>query len=112
MVAVADVPGTIDAGLKLTVTPAGAFAVNATAFLPAPLSVTLSVSVVVLPTCTVPVVAEGANAKSGPVAVPPPHALTSSAPSTDPRPVARLNVPPLAVDPGTPGTLLLPEGVA
>ena len=102
MVTLADVPGVIDVGLKLTVTPVGAFAVSATAFLPVPLSVTLSVKVAVSLTCTVPVVAEAVSAKSGPVLVPPPHAVTSSAPSTDPKPVARLYVPPLAVNPATP----------
>jgi hypothetical protein len=50
IVTAVDVPGVIDVGLKPTVIPAGVLAVNATAFLPAPLSVTLSVNVAVLPT--------------------------------------------------------------
>jgi hypothetical protein len=37
--------------------------------------------------------------------------LTNSAPSTEPRPVARLYVAPLAIKPVTPGTLFDPEGV-
>jgi hypothetical protein len=37
--------------------------------------------------------------------------LTSNAPSTDPRPVARLYVAPSALNPSTPGTVLLPDGV-
>jgi hypothetical protein len=40
------------------------------------------------------------------------HWLTSIPPSTDPNPVARLYADPLAVKPVTPGTLLLPDGVA
>ena len=43
---------------------------------------------------------------------PAPQLLTSTAPSTDPSPVARLYSPPLAVNPVTPGTLLFPDGVA
>ena len=45
------------------------------------------------------------------VTPPPSQSLTSNAPSTDPRPVARLYSP-LAVNPVTPGTLLFPDGVA
>ena len=37
--------------------------------------------------------------------------LTSSAASTDPRPVARLYVAPSALNPPTPGTALFPDGV-
>ena len=73
IVTVEDVPGVIDAGLKLTVTPDGAFAVKATAFFPAPLSVTFSVKLAVLPTCTVPLVDERElRTKSEPAFVPRP----------------------------------------
>ncbi len=112
IVTVAVAPGAIDAGLMLAVTPVGVFVARATALLPLPASVTLTVNVPVLPTCTVPPVTDGVSAKSGLVLSPPPHAFTSKAPSTDPKPVAWLYAAPLAVNPVTPGTLLLPEGVA
>jgi hypothetical protein len=93
MVTVAVVPGTIDDGLMLPLRPAAAVAVRVTLFLAAPLSVTLSVKVVVLPGSTVPWLAEGVNTKSIlglDVLNPPPHSDASNEPSTDPRPVARL----------------------
>lgn len=98
----------------LAVTPVGSFPVSATAFLPAPLSVTATVNDTVLPTCAVPDAEDSVSAKSLLVVppFPPLQALTSSAPSTEPSPVARLNAPPLAVNPVTPGTLLFPDGVA
>src|SRR5580698_8373003 len=112
-VTVAVVPGVIDDGLMLAVTPAGVFAVNATAFFAVPLSVTPTVNVTVLPVSAEPEVADCVIAKlTLEVVAPAPHSLTSTAPSTDPRPVARLYSPPLAANPVTPGTLLLPEGVA
>ena len=92
-VTVAVVPGTIDAGLMLPVEPAAAVAVRKTLFLAEPLSVTLSVNVVVLPGSRVPWLAEGVSMKSifeFVVLDPPPHSATSTDPSTDPRPVARL----------------------
>jgi len=89
MVTVAAVPGAIDPGCTATVTTLGAFAVSATAFLAAPLSVTLTVNAAVRPATTVAPVAEAVSAKSAPAASAP-HWLTSSAPSTEPRPVARL----------------------
>ena len=98
----------------LPVTPLGAVAVRETLFLAVPLSVTLSVKVIVLPAAIVPLLAEDASAKSiaglG-VLDPLPHSAASTVPSTEPRPVARLYDAPLAVKPVTPGTLLLPEGV-
>ena len=114
-VTVAVVPGRMDAGLMLPVTPLGAVAVRETLFLAVPLSVTLSVNVIVLPAATVPLLAEDASAKSiaGLVVLDPlPHSAASTVPSTEPRPVARLYDAPRAVKPVTPGTLLLPEGVA
>ena len=112
-VTVAVVPGEIDAGLMLAVTPAGVFAVSVTAFFAVPLSVTPTVNVTVLPASAEPEVADCVIAKLMPELVaPPPHTRTSTAPSTDPSPVARLYSPPLAVNPVTPGTLLFPEGVA
>jgi len=107
-------PGRIEAGLKLTVTPAGAEAVKATEFLAVPLAVTLSEKLVELPVSTVPLVEPAFRVKSTPAAVlaPPPQTLTSTAPSTDPNPVARLYEAPLALKPVTPGTVLLPERVA
>lgn len=112
-VTVAVIPGVIDAGLMLAVTPAGALAVSATAFLAEPPSVTPIVNVRVLPTSTAPDAADCVRAKSvlATPLDPAPQLLTSTAPSTDPRPVARLYAPPLAVKPVTPGTLLFPEGV-
>jgi hypothetical protein len=112
-VTVADAPGVIDAGLMVAVTPAGAFTVRETAFFAEPLSVTPTVNVADLPTCTVPDVTDCVKAKFALVVPlePPPQLLTSSAPSTDPSPVARLYAPPLAVNPVTPGTLLFPESV-
>ena len=90
-VTVAVVPGEIDAGLTVAVTPAGALSVSATAVFPLPLSLTLTVNVVDLPGSTVPPLPEAVNTKSvfG-AGAPAPQLLTSSAPSTDPRPVARL----------------------
>jgi len=112
IVTVAFVPGVMDAGCTATVTPVGALAVRATAFFAVPLSVAPMVNAAELPTSTVPELAEAVSAKSTlDVAAPEPHALTSNAPSTEPKPVARLNAPPLAVNPACPGTLLLPEGV-
>lgn len=112
-VTVAEVPGVIDAGLIVAVTPAAACAVRETAFFAVPLSVTPTVKVTLLPVCAVPDLADWVMAKFAPVVAPPPAAqlLSSTAPSTDPSPVARLYAAPLAVNPGTPGTLLLPEGV-
>jgi hypothetical protein len=111
-VTVAVVPGTIELGLILPDTPDGAVAVSETLLVPAPLSVTRSVKVVVLPASTVAPLAEAANPKSIAVLLPPPpHAPASAAASTEPRPVARLYCAPLAVNPVWPGTLLLPEGV-
>jgi hypothetical protein len=115
MVTVAVVPGTMDAGLMLPVKPGAAVAVSETLFFAAPLSVTPSVKVVVLPGSRVPWVADGVSTKSifGLLVLDPlPHSATSKDPSRDPRPVARLYAAPLAVKPLTPGTLLLPEGVA
>src|SRR5580692_2723476 len=112
-VTVAVVPGMIDAGLMLAVTPTGVFAVSVTAFFAVPLSVTPTVNVTVLPVSAVPDDADCVIAKfTLDVVAPAPHSLTSTAPSTDPSPVARLYSPPLAVNPVTPGTLLFPEGVA
>ena len=91
-VTVALVPGVIDAGPMFAVTPIGAFTVSATAFFPEPLSVTPIVNVVVLPSSTVPDVADCVSAKlalATPVD-PVPQLCTSAAPSTDPSPVARL----------------------
>jgi hypothetical protein len=91
-VAVAVVPGVIDAGLTVAVTPGGAFTVRATAFFAEPLSVAAMVKVVVFPASTAPAVADSVNAKFA-LATPPdplPQLLTSAAPSTDPSPVARL----------------------
>lgn len=111
-VTVAVVPGRIELGLMLPDTPDGAVAVSKTRFAPAPLSVTRSVKIVVLPASTVPPLAEAANPKSIVVLLPPPpHAPASAAASTEPKPVARLYCAPLAVNPVWPGTLLLPEGV-
>ena len=91
-VTVAVVPGTMDAGLMLAVTPVPAFTVSVTAFLAEPLSVTATVKVDDLPARSEPDVADCVSAKLAPAAgveaVPQP--LTSSAPSTDPKPVARL----------------------
>ena len=92
-VTVAVVPGRSDPGLMLPVKPAAAVAVRKTLFWPAPLSVRLSVNEAVLPASTVPWLAEGVSTKSvfGLVVLNlPPHSFTSAAPSTDPRPVARL----------------------
>jgi len=80
---------------------------------PPPLSVTLTVNLAVPLVCAVPLLADALKAKSTLVVVSGlPHSFTSAAPSTDPSPVARLYVPPLAVNPATPGTPLFPEGVA
>src|ERR1700761_6519396 len=109
IVTVAVVPGAIEDGLMLPVKPAAAVAVSETLFLAVPLSVTLSVKEVVLPGSTVPWLVDGVRTKSifGVVVLaPPPHAATSSEPSTDPNPVARLYGAPLAVKPLTPGTPL------
>jgi hypothetical protein len=113
-VTVAVVPGAIAAGLMLPVKPGEAVAVRETLFFAEPLSVTLSVKEAVCPGSTVPWLLEEFRTKSilGAALAPPPHADTSNEPSTDPRPVARLYGAPLAVNPFTPGTLLLPEGVA
>jgi hypothetical protein len=111
-VTVALVPGVIDDGLIVAVTPVGAFTDRATAFFAAPLSVTPIVKVTVLPASTVPDVADCVNAKLELGTVPAPQFFTSNAPSTDPNPVARLYGPPLAVNPVTPGTVLFPEVVA
>ena len=72
-VTVAQVPGKMLAELKSTVTPAGAFAVSATAFVPAPLSATLMMNAAVLPTCTVPAADEAVIVKSAPATLPEPH---------------------------------------
>ena len=114
-VTVAVVPGRMDAGLMLPVTPLGAAAVRETLFLAVPLSVTLSVKVIVLPAATSRywLRTPAQNLSPGLVVLdPPPHSAASTVPSTEPRPVARLYDAPLAVKPVTPGTLLLPEGVA
>jgi hypothetical protein len=106
-------PGAIDPGEIEIVTPDPLFAVNATALFPLPLSVTLTVNFPLPPACTEPELADSLNAKSTLVVVNGlPHSFTSIAPSTEPSPVARLYVPPLAVNPVTPGTLLFPDGVA
>lgn len=112
-VTVAVVPGRIELGLILPDTPDGAVAVSETLLVPAPLSVTRSVKLVVLPASTVVPLEEAVNPKSmvG-LLPPPPQALASAAASTEPKPVARLYCAPLAVNPVWPGTLLLPEGVA
>ena len=111
-VTVAVVPGRIELGVMLPDTPDGAVAVSETGSVPAPLSVTRSVKVVVLPASTVAPLAEAANPKSIVVLLSPlPHAPASAAASTEPKPVARLYCAPLAVNPVSPGTLLLPEGV-
>jgi hypothetical protein len=91
-VTVAVDPGKIDAGLMLAVTPAGTFAVSATALLATPLSATVMVNVAVFPTIAAPDVVDCASAKLGPALEfePNPQLLTSNAPSADPRPVARL----------------------
>jgi hypothetical protein len=91
-VIVAVVPGVMDAGLILAVMPDGTFAVSVTAFLAEPLSVAPTVNMTVLPTNTVPDADDWVREKLAPDAglVPEPQLLTSSAPSTDPRPVARL----------------------
>jgi hypothetical protein len=111
-VTVALIPGVIDAGLIVAVTPVAAFTDRATAFFAAPLSVTPIVKVAVLPATTVPDVADCVNAKFKLGTAAAPQLFTSNAPSTDPNPVARLYGPPLAVNPVTPGTVLFPEGVA
>jgi hypothetical protein len=90
MVTVEEAPEANEAGLKLTVTPAGDLAVKATVFMALPLSVTPMVKVVEFPVCTVPLLAEALRVKSLLDAAPLPHALSKSAPSTEPRPVARL----------------------
>jgi hypothetical protein len=109
---VAVVPGVIDVGEIATVTPVALFAVSAIALFPLPLSVTLTVNFAVPPVCADPEPADSLNAKSTLVVVNGlPHWFTSSAPSTEPNPVARLYVPLLAVNPVTPGTLLFPVGV-
>lgn len=109
---VAVAPGVIEAGAIETVTPDPLFAVSATALFPVPLSVTLTVNVAVPPVWAEPELVDSLNAKSTPVVVCAlPQSFTSITPSTDPRPVARLYVPPLAVYPVTPETLLFPEGV-
>lgn len=112
-VTVADTPGVIDAGEIKIVTPDALLAVSAIALFPPPPSVTLKVNFVVPPICAVPELADSLKLKSTLVVVIGlDHSFTNTAPSTDPSPVARLYVPPLAVNPVTPGTPLLPEGVA
>jgi hypothetical protein len=112
-VTVAVVPCVIDVGEIPTVTPDALFAVSATALFPLPLSVTLTLNVALPPVCAAPELADALNAKSTLAVVSGlPQSFTSAAPSTEPSPVARLYVPPLAVNPATPGTLLFPEGVA
>jgi hypothetical protein len=111
-VTVAVVPGVIDVGEIVTLTPDALFADSAIAFFPLPVSVALNVNFAVAPVCAEPELADSLNAKSTLVGVNGlPQSFTSTAPSTDPSPVPRLYVPPLAVNPVTPGTLLLPEGV-
>ncbi len=63
-VTVAVVPGRMELGLILPDTPDGALAVSETLLVPAPLSVTRSVKVVLLPASTVAPLAEAANPKS------------------------------------------------
>lgn len=71
-VTVAVVPGRIELGVMLPDTPDGAVAVSETLLVPAPLSVTRSVKVAVLPATTVAPPAEAANPKSIVVLLPPP----------------------------------------
>jgi len=113
-VTVAVVPGVIDAGLMMAVTPGGALIVKATALFAELLSVTPTVNVVFPPIKTVPDVADCDNVKFALVGPtdPVPQLLTSNAPSTDPSPVARLYALSPAVNPVTPGTLLFPESVS
>jgi hypothetical protein len=91
-VTVALVPGVIEAGLNVAVMPAGTLAVSPTAVFAAPLSVTPIEKVRVFPTIAEPDVDDCVNAKLGPLTglVPEPQLLRSTAPSTEPRPVARL----------------------
>jgi hypothetical protein len=93
IVTVAAVPGRIEEGLMVAVTPVGADAVRVTLFFAVPLSVTVSVNVVDLLANTVPLAADAVIAKSTLEPVPPdppPQLCTSTAPSTDPNPVAML----------------------
>ena len=55
---------------------------------------------------------EGASILGASATLPEFHSLTSTAPSTEPSPVARLYAAPPAVNPVTPGTLLFPNCVA
>jgi hypothetical protein len=113
-VTVAVAPGKIDAGVMVPEIPLGAEATSDTAFLAVPVSVTAKVKVAVFPATSVPLVAEGLRIKStlGLLVEPVLHTLTSPAPSTEPKPVARLYGALAATKPDTPGTLLLPDGVA
>jgi len=74
-----------------TSSPVALFAVSTTALFPLPLSVTLTVNLAVPPVCDEPALADSLNAKSTLVVVNGlPHWFTSGAPSSDPKPVARL----------------------
>ena len=103
-------PGSTVDELKPTLRPAGTDALRLTAFCAEPLSVTPIVKLAGSPASAVPPIAEAVIVKSAELdAVP--QSFTSSAPFTEPRPVARLYAAPVAVNPLTPGTLLFPEGV-
>jgi hypothetical protein len=82
-------PGTTVKELKPTVTPAGAEADRETAFATELISATVRVKAAEEPAATVPLAADAASVKSGRAEFDP-QADTSRAPSTEPRPVARL----------------------
>src|ERR1700739_4678988 len=89
-VTVAEWPVRREAGLMLTVTPAGALAVRPRALVPDPLETAETWKGVVLPCRPVPDAGDSFSVKSVVpllLFVPDPHSLTSSAPFTEPRPV-------------------------
>ncbi len=107
-------PGFTLVGFIVTVTPVGAFAVSCTLPVKPPCPVKLNVRLALLPGSTLSLVAALVIAKPAGVPVLPPFGqfVTSTFASTEPNPVARLYAAPPAVNPCTPGTLLLPFGVA
>ena len=111
-VAVTELPAFALAGEKLSVTPAGTFAARPTLPLNPFVPAIAIVKVVDLPCCKLAELSDGVIVKLGTAAgAEVGHSVTSRFASTEPSPVARLNVPPLAVKPFTPGTVLLPDGV-
>ena len=111
-VAVLLAPALTVAGLKLRLTPLGVLAVRATDPAKPLTPVTAMVNVADLPGSNDSVVTDGLSVKPGWVAPALGHPSTSRLASTEPRPVARLYAAPLAMKPMTPGTELLPVGVA